>query len=79
MAKVGWHQLYQLELLLAQEYSRLCSIGGLVAGHISLNHKIRFNSLEFSGKLSPFDQNTVVGPLVVLKFTHHSLLVKMLF
>lgn len=36
------------------------------------------NSFKFLGQLSPFDQNTVVATLVVLKLTCYSFLVKML-
>lgn len=37
------------------------------------------NSLKFLGKLSPCDQNTGAGPLVVFKSTYYSSPVKMLF
>lgn len=35
-------------------------------------------SFKFSEESSPFDQNTLVGPLAVFKLTYYSFLVKML-
>lgn len=80
-AKVWQHRL---EVLQPGKCSRLRSKGGSVTEHRKAGPENKTlmttpfftNSFKFSEKLSPFDHNTGVGPVVVLKLTQNSLLVK---
>lgn len=76
---------HRLEVLQPGRCSRLRPKGGPVTEHreagpqnkILMTTPFFTNSFQFSEKLSPFDHNTGVGPVVVLKLTQDSLLVKM--